>query len=202
MARKGVVIGIIVILLVVGGLLLTGIIPTPDDNTSYMEITFYDADGNELGKADDTLSIFGIRSPDILGDKDIDHLDVVVYFKITTDVDYTYTTSRCDMSIETRLNTYSGGIVHTIAEHRLGAINSDLEGTFYATYLVSTLLPDSKIDSAGKEYGWTMKFSATVTSQVGYDASDNIEATDTCGITLTLFWNEGTVSVEAWFGDW
>ena len=146
-------VGIMIIALVIGGLFLLGYIPLGDDNSANMEIIFYDADGNELGRTN-TLSLFGIQQPGIEGD--IHSLDVVVYFKVTTDIDYTYVTSRCDMSITTRLNTQTAGIVHSIDEHRLGAINSDLEGTFSANYLMSTLLPESQIESMGKQYGWTM----------------------------------------------
>lgn len=195
---KNWIIGITLMALVLGGLFLLGYIPLPDDNDSSMEIIFYDADGNELGRTD-TLSLFGIQQPGIEGD--IHSLDVVVYFKITTDIDYAHVTSWCDMSIETVVNTYSASVVHIITEHRLGALNTDLEGSFYATYLMSTLLPDNKIESVGKEYGWMMYFDATVTSSiVGED--DGMEVTDTCGTTLALVWSEGTASVDSWFGDW
>ena len=197
MARKGVVIGIIVILLVVGGLLLTGIIPLPESNDSSMEIIFYDAAGNELGKAEPTL---GIQSPSFSGD--IYSLEVVVYFKVTTDVDYTYITTTCLLTIVTRLNTMTSSIVHTIGEHRLGAINSDAEGTFSATYLMATLLPDSKIEASGKTNGWQMDFDARVKASIGRTGEVAIPMEDTCGTTLNLVWAEPAVQLESWFGDW
>jgi len=199
MARKGLVIGISLglIVLVVGGLLLTGIIPLPDSNASHMEIIFYDAEGNELGKAEPAL---GIQSPSFTGD--IHSLDVVVYFKVTTDADWSYITTTCLLTIVTRLDTIQGSIVHTISEHRLGAINSDAEGTFYATYLMSTLLPDSKIDAAGKESGWVMRFDARVLASIGRTGEIPIPAEDTCATSLQLVWAEPTVQLESWFGDW
>ena len=201
MARKW-LIGIGLTVLVVGALFLTGIIPIGDSNAAYMEITFYDADGNELGKADDSLSIFGIQSPEFTGD--IYSLDVVVYFDVTTDMDYTIMTSKCLLSVKTEVNTLSPtrmGVVHTIAEHQLGATNSDESGSFYATYLMSTLLPDSKID-ADKDIGWKMYFNAKVTTTVGLDGYDSEVVEETCGTTLILTWVESTLVLEAWFGDW
>ena len=204
MARKlviGVSLGIIV--LVVGGLLLSGIIPLPETNASSMELIFYDADGNELGKTDGTLGIFGIQSPD-LEPGDIHSIDVVVYFKLTTDIVYTSITSKCDLSVKTEVNTLSPtrmGVVHTVAEHQLGAINSDLEGTFYANYLMSTLLPDSKTD-ADKDIGWKMYFNAKVTSVIWQGTTDNIIVEDTCVTTLILSWAEPSVVLESWFGNW
>ena len=195
MARKW-IIAVAFMVVIVGGLFFLGFIPLGNDNSSSMEIIFYDDDGNELGRSD---NILGIQSPSFEGN--IYSLEIVVYFQVTTDIDYTFITSRCDMSIETVLNTMTGSTAHTIAEHRLGAINSDESGTFYATYLMSTLLPDSKIESTGKENGWMMYFDAKVTSQVGSGASDITEVTDTCGTTLTLVWEDG-LTLESWFGDW
>jgi len=85
MARKW-IIGVGLIVLVVGGLFLLGFIPMVDSNDANMEIIFYDVDGNELGRSDSKLAIFGIQSPDFEGN--IHTLDVVVHFKVTTDIDY------------------------------------------------------------------------------------------------------------------
>ena len=198
MARRW-LIAISVIAVIVVGLLLLGFIPLGDSNASDMEIIFYDADGNELGRTD-TLSLFGIQRDGIEGD--IHSLDVVVYFKVTTDIDYTYISSRCDLTIVTTLNTQPGGHVHTVAEHKLGATNTDLDGSFYATYLMSTLLPDSAIESVGKEYGWSMSFNAKVASNLGYGANDEIRLEDTCGTRLSLTWGEASATLDSWFGNW
>ena len=199
MARRW-LIAISVIAVIVVGLLLLGVISIGDSNAAEMEIIFYDADGNELGRSDTGLSIFGIQGPGFEGD--IHSLDVVVYFKVTTDIDYTYISSRCDLTIVTTLNTISGGHVHTVAEHKLGATNTDLDGSFYATYLMSTLLPDSAIESVGKENGWSMSFNAKVASNLGYGANDEIRLEDTCGTTLSLFWGEASATLDSWFGNW
>ena len=182
--------------LVVGGLFFLGFIPS-GDNSSSMEIIFYDADGNELGRSG---TILGIQSPSFEGD--IHSLEVVVYFQVTTDMDYTLMTSKCFMSIETTVNTMSGGVAHSIAEHQLGATNSEESGTFYATYLMSTLLPDNKIESLGKANGWLMNFDAKVTTTVGLDGYDSAVVEDTCGTQLTLAWVADTLTLESWFGNW
>lgn len=183
--------------LIVGGLFFLGFIPS-DDNSSSMEIIFYDADGNELGRSG---TILGIQSPpDFEGN--IDHLDVVVYFQVTTDIDYNLMTTKCMITIETRLNTITGSVVHSIAEHQLGATNSDESGTFYATYLMSTLLPDNKIESLGKANGWQMYFDAKVTTAVSMDRVDSKVVEDTCGTQLTLAWVEDGLTLESWFGNW
>jgi len=198
MARNW-IIAIALMVVVVGGLFFMGFIPPIEDNSTSMEIIFYDADGNELGRSDSKLSIFGIQSPGFEGN--IHSLEIVVYFQVTTDIDYSLIATGCFLSVETRLNTQTAGIVHSIAEHRLGAVNSDESGTFYATYLMSTLLPDSKIDAAGKQYGWMMYFDAVVKTSVSESSTEISTVEDTCGTTLTLAWEDG-LALDSWFGDW
>lgn len=196
------IIAVVLLIMVVGGLLLMGFIPSLDDNSSNMEIIFYDEDGNELGRADDTFSIFGIQSPSFEGN--IHSLQVVVYFQVTTDIDYTLMSSKCLLSVKTSVNTLSPsrmGVIHTVAEHQLGALNTDESGTFYATYLMETLLPESKLDET-KDVGWKMEFSAKVTTSVAVDRVDSRTVEDTCGTTLTLTWVADSLAVESWFGNW
>ena len=202
MARKGWIIGIslALIVLVVGGLLLSGVVPLPETNASNMEIIFYDADGNELGRTDTKLSLLGIQNPGFTGD--IHSLDVVVYFKVTTNSEPNYITSTCLLTIKTESNTRYGGVVNTVVEHRLGAINSDAEGSFYATYLMSQILPDDRIDAIGLESGWTVYFDATVKSNVGIDATETLNLEDTCGTTLAISWVADSATLESWFGNW
>lgn len=199
MARKW-LIAIAVIALIIGGIFLIGFLIPDSGNATDMEIIFYDVDGNELGRSNTELSILGIQSPGFAGD--IYSLDVVVYFQVTTNIDYTAIATACYLTIETRLNTMTSGIVHTIAEHRLGAINSDESGTFYANYLMSTLLPDSKIESSGKENGWMMYFNARVHTGVSSVGNPIIDVEDTCGTTLALTWDADRLELESWFGDW
>jgi hypothetical protein len=195
MARKW-IIAVVLMGLIVGGLFFMGFIPPADDNSASMEIIFYDADGNELGRSNDIL---GIQSPDFVGN--IDTLDIVVYFQVTTDIDYHLISTKCFLTVETRLNTMTGSIVHTVAEHQLGVNNVDESGTFYATYSMTTLLPANKIDSTGKTYGWTMCFDAVVKTTV-LEGSETVSTIDdTCGTTLTLVWEDG-LTLESWFGDW
>jgi hypothetical protein len=177
-----------------------GYIPIDDRVGSDMEIIFYGADGNELGRTDTRLGLFGIRSPDFVGD--IVSLQVVVYFQVTTDItDYAWMTTGCWLTVVTRLNTITAGLVHTIDEHRLGAVNTDMSGTFYNTYQMSFLLPDSEIEATGRANGWTMAFNARLETEVGSGIETIKSAQDTCGTTLTLTWEDG-LYLDSWFGDW
>jgi len=192
------IIGIVIIAIVFGGLFLLGFIPG-DNTAGDMEIIFYGEDGNELGRTDTRLATFGIQSPDFEGN--IHSLEVVVYFTVTTEIDYAWITTGCWLTVVTRLNTISAGIVHTVEEHRLGAVNKDLSGTFYATYLMSFLLPDNKIEATGKANGWGMSFNARLETEVGSGIETIKSVEDTCGTSLSLTWEDG-LALESWFGDW
>lgn len=198
-------VGIMIIALVIGGLFLLGYIPLGDDNSANMEIIFYDVDGNELGRTN-TLSLFGIQQPGIEGD--IHSLDVVVYFKVTTNIDYESILSACLLTITTSTNMGAerSEKVHEVSEHILGVASSDLEGSFSDTYLMSDLLPESAITAEGKENGWLMKFAARVGTYIDVTIpTGEPDAEDTCGTTLTLNWvadEVPSVSVDSWFGDW
>ena len=198
MGRKW-LIAIAVIALLLVGLFVMGYISIPDDNDSNMEIIFYDEDGNELGRSDSKLGILGVQSPSFTGD--IYSLDVVVYFQVTTDIDYASITTGCYLTITTRLDMERADILHQITEHRLGAYNSDESGTFSANYLMSTLLPDSKIDNDGRNFGWAMYFEARVHTSL-IKGGDIVEVEDSCGTTLKLAWVADTLKLESWFGDW
>lgn len=196
--KKKLILGVIVLGVLLGALFFLGFIPGTGAGSD-MEIIFYDADGNELGRSDTRLALFGIQSPDFVGN--IHTLEVVVYFEVTTDLDYAWITTGCWLTVVTRLNTISAGIVHTVEEHRLGAVNTDLSGTFYATYQMSDLLPDNKIEATGKANGWGMSFSARLETEVG-SGIDTIKAVqDTCGTSLSLVWEDG-LTLQSWFGDW
>jgi len=200
MARKW-LIGIGLIVLVVGALFLTGIIPLPESNTSSMEIIFYDAEGNELGRTDTRLSIFGIQNPGFEGD--IYSLEVVMYFTVTTNADVAASASVGWLEIRTEANIREPYVVYSIAEHSLGARNTDLEGTFYATYLMETLLPESMMTQECKDgAGWIMYFDGKVVTSIESTQGDRITAEDTCKTTLSIQWVESTLSVESWFGGW
>jgi len=195
------ILGIGVLAIVLGGLFLMGYISLPGPgNTSDMEIIFYDADGNELGRTDTRLALFGVQSPDFVGN--IHSLEVVVYFEVTTDIDYAWITTGCWLTVVTRLNTPTAGIVHTIDEHRLGAVNTDESGTFYATYLMETLLPDNKIEAIGKANGWSMSFNARLETEVGSGIETIKSVEDTCATSLSLVWKEDGLTLVSWFGDW
>lgn len=198
MAKKW-ILGVVVLAVVLGGLFLFGFIPG-DSSGSDMEIIFYDADGNELGRTDTRLSTLGIRAEGFEGD--IYSLKVVVYFRVTTDIDYIGIDTRCWLTVITREGSSPRGTVaHSVAEHRLGPANTDLEGTFYDTYLMSDLLPASAITEAGKLGSWYMRFSARVETTVGKQDGTTKTVEDTCGTTLILSWVEG-LELESWFGNW
>ena len=196
--KNKLVLGIAVLAIILGGLFLFGFI-SGDSAASDMEIIFFDEDGNELGRTDTRLGVFGIQSPAFEGN--IHSLEVVVYFSVITDIDYAWITTGCWLTVVTRLNTVSAGIVHTVEEHRLGAVNTDLSGTFYATYLMSFLLPDSKIEATGIANGWGMSFNARLETEVGSGIETIKSVQDTCGTSLSLTWEEG-LALESWFGDW
>lgn len=201
----------IAIVVVLTTLALLFIIPAmqPEAETSNMLITFYDEDGNELGEAYSVLPLnpFAIHGEGIEGA--IHSLKIVVYFKVTTDIAYIGIDTRCWLTVVT-VAARTGSAVHTVAEHRLGWANTDLEGSFYRTtaeghYLMSELLPADKITEAAKVDGWQMKFTARVETTIGlpeghpeYPAK---MVSSTSSLTLMLTWVE-ILGVESWFGDW
>ena len=197
-----IVVGIIVFLALI-------VLPTmlvPPEATG-MRITFYDAEGNELKTIDSGTKSFlpflaihgeGIEGP-------IYSLKIIVYFKVTTDIDYIGIDTRCWIEVVT-VAAQTGSAVYTLAEHRLGWANTDLEGTFYRTtneghYLMSELLPPDKITEAAKLYGWQMSFNARIETSVGRQDGTIATVDDTCGIVLMLTWVE-TLTLDSWFGDW
>ena len=193
-------------------LVLLVIIPavTPETEASNMLITFYDEDGNELGEAFSTLPLnpFAIHGAGIEGA--IHSLKIVVYFKITTDIAYVGLDTRCWLTVVTTPNSPYASAVSTIAEHRLGWANTDLEGSFYRTtseghYLMSELLPAEAIKESAKPIGWNMVFTARVETTIGLPAGHPDGQTKTVSTTSTvslqLSWVE-TLQVESWFGDW
>lgn len=196
--KNKLVLGIIVLAIVLGGLFFLGFIPGEGANSD-MEIIFYDADGNELGRTDTRMATFGIQNSGFVGD--IHSLEVVVYFEVVTDIEYAWITTGCWLTVVTRVRSPSGGIVHTVDEHRLGAVNTDESGTFYATYQMSELLPAAAITEAQKQWGWNMAFSARLETEVGSGTTTIKSVTDTCGTTLLLDWVE-TLTLNSWFGDW
>ena len=201
MARKW-LIAIAVIVMVIGGLFLISFVIPPDDiPVSSIEIVFYDEDGNELGRTDTRLSILGIQNPGFEGD--IYSLEVVMYFKVTTSVDVAAIASAGWLEIRTEANIREPYVIHSIAEHSLGARNTDLEGTFYATYLMETLLPEAKMTDECKDgAGWIMYFDGKVVTSIESTQGERINAEDTCKTTLSLQWVGSTLSVDSWFGDW
>ena len=187
--KNKLILGVVVLAVVLGGLFFLGVISV-DANDPTMDITFYDVDGKELGAISTTsLSLFGIRRAGFEGD--IHSLEVVVYFTVTTDIEYVGVDTRCWLEVVTTLNTITGGHVHTVAEHRLGPPNTDLEGTFYNTYLMSDLLPASAIEATGKANGWNMKFNARLETLIGLPDGTTRSVDDTCGLGLALTWVEG-----------
>jgi hypothetical protein len=185
--KNKLVLGVIVLALFLGALFLMGAIPVEDNNVS-MDITFYDADGNELGKATTTgFSMFGIRRAGVEGD--IHSLKVAVSFTVTTDIENIGVVTKAYLGVVTRLNTITGGLVHEIAEEYMGQSN-ELEATIEVTYLMSHLLPADKIEATGKANGWKMKFNARLETVLTRPDWTQKTVEDTCGIMLDLSWSE------------
>lgn len=196
--KNKLVLGVIVLAVIIGGLFFLGFVPGTGAGSD-MEIIFYDAEGNELGRTDTRLSTFGIQRDGFEGD--IHSLFVCVYFEVTTDIDYGWITTGCWLTVVTRVASPTAGIVHTVDEHRLGAVNTDESGTFYATYLMSDLLPAAAITEDQKQWGWSMGFSARLETDLGFASEETHTVSDTCGTTLRLVWSE-TLVLDSWFGDW
>lgn len=191
---------IVIAIVVAGALVLGTIYVVSVTDASHMEIIFYDADGDEIGRTDTRIITFGIRQDGEIAD--IHSLKVVVYFKVTTDIDYIGIDTRCWLEVVTNLNTITGGHVYTLAEHRLGWANTDLEGSFYRTtneghYLMSELLPSDMIESTGMANGWGMHFNARLTTTIGRQDGTTKTVDDDCGTTLTLVWSE-TLDLDSW----
>ena len=181
------ILGIVVVLVVVlGGLWYMGVFPA-EGASSAMDITFYDADGNEIGKATTGGLALGIRTVD--GAVDVHHIDIAVSYVVTTNMEYLEMRTYCYLEVVTAINDVQyGDVVHTVTEHQMGSSKLGLENTFTATYLMSELLPDSKIDQYGELYGWLMSFNARVKTTIDLEDGTQREAEDTCGIVLTLTW--------------
>ena len=200
MKKAIVIVGIVAVAALVVVLFLPMLI---QNNASSMDITFYDKDGNVLGKANSAGVLgLGIHGEGIEGE--IYSLKVVVYFRVTTDIDYSNVNTYCWLEVVTTLDTITGGHVHTVPKHSLGVVNTDLEGSFYRTteaghYYMAELLPDSAIEDTGKANGWNMKFSAWVETTVRRSDGTYREIADTCGITLKLTWVEN-LELESWVG--
>ena len=181
------ILGVIVLAVILGGLFFFGVI-TPESAASDMHITFYDEAGNELQVASTTgLAMFGIRQDGSA--TDIFSVLVKVDFEVTTDITFDNVDVRCYLKVITRLNTITAGLVHTVEEHQMG-LSSSMAGSIEATYLMSTLLPASAIEDAGKANGWGMSFYARVTAQLTLPDNTTRSVEDTCGITLKLVWSE------------
>jgi hypothetical protein len=186
MKNKG-ILCVLVLAVIVGSLFFFGVL-TPESAKSDMYITLYDADGNELQVASTTgLAAFGIRRD---GDaNDVFSVKVKVDFEVTTDIAFDNVDVRCYLEVETKLNTIMAGHVHTVDEHQMG-FSSSMVGSIEATYLMSTLLPETAIENTGKTNGWKMYFRARVTAQLTLPDNTTRSVEDTCGITLTLTWSE------------
>lgn len=185
--NKKLVLGLVIVALVIGGLFLMGAIPVEDSNVS-MDITFYDVDGNELGKATTAgFSMFGIRRPGVEGD--IHFLTVAISFTVTTDIENIGVVTKAWVGVVTRLNTITGGLVHEIAEEYVGR-SAELEDTLEVTYLMSYLLPASAIESTGKANGWKMSFNARLETVLTRPDWTQRTVEDTCSIKLDLSWSE------------
>lgn len=190
------ILGLGVLAIVLGGLFLMGYITIPEANASDMDITFYDVNGEELGKATTTgLSIFGIRRAGFEGD--IYSVKVAVHFTVTTDINYTGIETKVWLEVDTKINFAVPVEVHRVDEHLMGS-SVKLEDTIEATYLMSELLPDSAIEAAGKANGWKMAFSARLKSVVGLPDGDTREVDDTCGITLDLTWSVSELNLDSY----
>lgn len=181
------ILGVIVLGVIVGAMLIFGAL-TVEGTAADMDITFYDADGNELGVATTTdFSIFGIRREGIAGD--IHSLKIVVHFTVTTDIENIGVVTKAYLGVVTRLNTMSAGLVHEIPEEYMGQANV-LEGSIEVIYLMSTLLPADKIEATGKANGWTMSFNARLETTLTRPDFSQAVVEDTCGLGLSLTWSE------------
>lgn len=200
---KNWIIGIGVLALVLGGLFFMGYIPLPGDkNASYMEIIVYDVDGNELGRTDTRLSIFGIQQEGVEGD--IYSLKIVVYFTVTTDINYQRVATKCFLEVDVTPRAYGASSIHSIDEHLLGPANTDLEGSFYRAtnnghYLMEELFPAAKITESAKADGWVMTFDARLETDVIRQDGTMAEVEDTCSTHLILVWVEH-LELESYFG--
>lgn len=201
--RRAVIGVALVAIVVLAGLFFLGFTPA-EDIGSYMEITFYDEDGNELGKISNQFAIFGIQREGIEGD--VYSLKPVVYFKVTTDIDYIALYTWCWLEIVTRVRSPTAGIVYTFPEASLGPANTDEEGSFYRStrdghFLMSELLPTNMITEPQKEWGWNMQFNARLkTTARRQDGTDKSIEANVPSTTLILNWVE-TLGVEGWFGN-
>lgn len=187
------ILGVALLVVLLGALFLFGVIPA-EGSSSSMDITFYDADGNELGVARTGLSIFGIRTAGFEGD--VYSVKVAVSYVVTTNMEYLEMRTYCYLEVVTAVNDVQyNDVVHTVAEHQMGSSKLGLENTFEATYLMSELLPESKVDEVGKDYGWLMSFNARVKTTIDLEDGTQRDAEDTCGLVLTLTWVDPVESV-------
>jgi hypothetical protein len=185
--KNKMVLGVIVVAIILGAMFFF-VLPKEGSSAS-MDIIFYDADGNEIGTATTTgFSIFGIRRPGVAGD--IHSLKVSISYVVTTDIEYNVISTMGWLEVVTTLNTMTGGHVYTLDEHRIGSASSELEGIFEHTYLMDDLLPPDMIESVGKANGWNMKFNGRVKTSVSLGDGEWRYVEDTCGISLTLTWEE------------
>jgi hypothetical protein len=202
--KKAIIVGAVVIgAIVVLALFLPALMLDAGTSTG-MDITFYDADGNELGTATST-GFFGLGIQGVGFEGDIDHLTVRVSFLVTTNIEYREMYTYCYLEVVTAINDVQhGDVVHTVAEHQMDTGKTGLEGTFEATYQMSTLLPDSAIDVYGKTYGWIMSFNARVRADLDLDDGTQRSAEDTCSMALTLVWVDTEIKeeivLESWIG--
>lgn len=199
------ILGVLALVVILGGLFLMGYIETPgvDHTKSDVELTFYDEDGNELGKIDTKLAILGVRTAGFEGD--VHSVGVRVNFEVTTTMECVAIYSSCFLGVETVLDDGQGTtVVHAVAEGQMDSQKSGLTGSFEGTYLMSNLLPTSAVTDAGKQMGWIMTFTARVVTDVDYiDYEDDIQkqkqVEDSCSISLTLTWYEHELSVDSYF---
>lgn len=199
--KNKLILGAVVLVLFLGALFIFSVLPA-EDSSSSLEITFYDAEGNELGIATTGLSIFAVRGSGFEGD--IHSLLVRVGFQVVTNLEYREMYTYCYLAVETAVNDAQyGDAVHTVAEHQMDSGETGLEGTFEHTYFMSELLPTNAIDEYGKLYGWIMSFAVRVHTTVDLDDGTQRDVEDTCGIDLTLTWYEDVpeeeeLSVSSW----
>ena len=195
-------VGVVAVAALVVVLFLPAFMLDAGTNTG-MGITFYDADGNELGEATST-GFFGLGIQGMGFEGDIDHLTVRVDFLVTTNIEYREMYTYCYLEVVTAINNVQyGDVVHTVAEHQMDSGKTGLSGTFEATYQMSELLPDSAIDEYGKTYGWVMSFNAKVRATLDLEDGTQRDVEDTCSIALTLVWVEGAaeeLALESWIG--
>ena len=191
------ILGVALLVVFLGGLFFMGYIPGTESDKADMDLTFYDEEGNELGKTTTKLAILGIQTPGFEGD--VHSVKVAVSFIVTTTMEYLEMRTNCYLEVVTRINTQTAGIVYTVAEHQVGTSKLGLENTFEATYLMSSLLPDSAITETGKTNGWVMSFNARVKTIVDLEDGTQRDVEDSCSIDLTLTWFEHEFSVDSWF---